>query len=639
MSTKNSVIGKARLSNKPNFNAFDLTHRNLFTSSLGQILPVSCEEMLPNEKASFNNQWFTRAQPLVSDSFGRLVENVQSFFVPYSSLWRFASQTMLSTTAQNAQGLLESRSALDAISVAAKGTKLPYVALSDIYAYLLTFESFLYNIAQKADRSGASSIESLPQSLLSCDLTLRSIGIAKLLQYLGYGDFSLILDPNNRDTSKVISVQQMTEGTTEIVRTIKLYPLSSSAYANLSTYVSELHDYSDISVCVFRLLAYQKLFNDFYRLDTWQQYSALACNIDYVLPSDPYLFSSKYINITDFYKRCMLFVQDLDGASDVANIIKVWETQLANYAETKLYSNAVDGVNMFDLRLSNLELDAVNGVLPLPQYGSAASVSVSVDGAQGQFSISALRSAQALQKFKEISASNDSSYSKQILAHFGIEPKDDAFKTYFVGGTSSVMQIDTQVNTNLADDNQAIRGGLGNAQGSYDCTFTSDTYGVAFTLYRMYPIVDYSPMGLSNKVVTIDVDSLPIPEMDSVGMEQRCVFNVLGVNPDKQHTGFNTYGYAARYFDYKLGKDTYHGDLCYTLKQKVLATNTLMGNLTNDNLIKSMNVVLQVSPYMLDNVMLNTRHSLLSDDQFYTNFNCGISMLRPLSVHGLPFAN
>ena len=47
---------------------------------------------------------------------------------------------------------------------------------------------------------------------------------------------------------------------------------------------------------------------------------------------------------------------------------------------------------------------------------------LSVDGSNS-LKISALRSAAALQKYKEIQNSNDPDFATQVLAHFGIKPK------------------------------------------------------------------------------------------------------------------------------------------------------------------------------------------------------------------------
>ena len=59
---KSAVIGRANLGNKPNYNAFDLSHRNLFTTSTGVLRPVQYAELLPGEKFSVSESHFTRAQ-------------------------------------------------------------------------------------------------------------------------------------------------------------------------------------------------------------------------------------------------------------------------------------------------------------------------------------------------------------------------------------------------------------------------------------------------------------------------------------------------------------------------------------------------------------------------------------------------
>ena len=89
---KNAVIGKAKVSNRPNLNAFDLSHRNLFTSYLGAILPVHVMELMPGDTVQVSPNWFTRAMDLQANAYGRLIENVQTFFVPYSSLWKNIQQ-------------------------------------------------------------------------------------------------------------------------------------------------------------------------------------------------------------------------------------------------------------------------------------------------------------------------------------------------------------------------------------------------------------------------------------------------------------------------------------------------------------------------------------------------------------------
>ena len=45
----NKVLGMHRLKNKVNRNAFDLSHRHMFTAQVGELLPVFSQWVNPNE--------------------------------------------------------------------------------------------------------------------------------------------------------------------------------------------------------------------------------------------------------------------------------------------------------------------------------------------------------------------------------------------------------------------------------------------------------------------------------------------------------------------------------------------------------------------------------------------------------------
>ena len=72
-----------------------------------------------------------------------------------------------------------------------------------------------------------------------------------------------------------------------------------------------------------------------------------------------------------------------------------------------------------------------------------------IQGASSSLKISALRSATALQKYKEIQNSNDPDFAAQVLAHFGIKPKVDERTSIFIGGDDKTLSINPQVNTNF----------------------------------------------------------------------------------------------------------------------------------------------------------------------------------------------
>ena len=98
--------------------------------------------------------------------------------------------------------------------------------------------------------------------------------------------------------------------------------------------------------------------------------------------------------------------------------------------------------------------------------------------------ISALRSATALQKYKEIQNSNDPDFANQVLAHFGIKPKVDVRTSIFIGGDDKTLSINPQVNTNFLDGGQPDIKAIGVGDLSAGCKFTSSTYGMIIGIYR-----------------------------------------------------------------------------------------------------------------------------------------------------------
>ena len=101
--------------------------------------------------------------------------------------------------------------------------------------------------------------------------------------------------------------------------------------------------------------------------------------------------------------------------------------------------------------------------------------------------ISALRSATALQKYKEIQNSNDPDFANQVLAHFGIKPKVDSRTSIFIGGDDKTLSINPQVNTNFLDGGQPDIKAIGVGDLSAGCKFTATTYGMIIGIYRAVP--------------------------------------------------------------------------------------------------------------------------------------------------------
>lgn len=623
MANRSNIMGLHGLKNKTSRNSFDLSHRNLFTAKVGELLPCFVQEVNPGDSIKLDSSYFTRTAPLQTAAFTRLRENVQYFFVPYQCLWKYFEGQVKNMT-KNANGGDISQIATSPFANAKVSTEMPFISYTALHAYLNKLLNYVDSSANPTE---------LSNPFLYNNGCFRHAESAKLLQLLGYGNF--VQQFKNFSGSKPYSL---------------------------------LHVENAPALSVFRLLAYQKICNDFYTYRQWQPYNASLCNIDYITPdsSSSMDLSSKFSSIS---------VSDL-GKS-----------------------------NMLDMRFSNLPLDYFNGVLPTPQFGSESVVSLSqnedvytgsdkyqwqtLDGsafpsgsvsssssdraltANGKsighahilpsgsitssLSIAALRQATALQKYKEIQLANDPDFESQIEAHFGIKPKHDMHKSRFIGGSSSMIDINPVVNQNLGAgqnmDNQAVTKAAPTGQGGVSFKFTADTFGVVIGIYRCTPVLDYSHVGIDRTLLKTDASDFVIPELDSIGMQQtfQCELfaptsQITASASDKRKYDMSrTFGYAPRYSEYKVSFDRYNGAFCDTLKSWVTGFNTHIfdSDRWNDMSYFSISVpqLFVCRPDIVKDIFtLQTYHDS-NDDNLYVGMVNMCYATRNLSRYGLPYSN
>ena len=127
---KSSLFQFKDIRNKPNRSGFDLSKRVLFTSKVGEILPVYCKPTLPGDKWHINLQSFTRTQTVQSSAFTRIKEHLDFFFVPYHVLWRSFqdSFTQITDSSNFAKSYFEDVPIAD---------KLPYINQRSLFTHVI----------------------------------------------------------------------------------------------------------------------------------------------------------------------------------------------------------------------------------------------------------------------------------------------------------------------------------------------------------------------------------------------------------------------------------------------------------------------------------------------------------------------
>lgn len=645
MANRSNIMGLHGLKNKTSKNSFDLSHRNLFTAKVGELIPCSVFELNPGDTINLDTSYFTRTAPLDSAAYTRLRENVQFFFVPYSQLWKyFDSQVMNMTSTPNGADI--SRVATGLTSNSKITTQMPFVQYKALHEELT---------AQANAGIDSLSSTSVLNSALDNNGEYRWACSAKLLQMLGYGNFpeqNFGIAPNQTHYK------------------LDTFGASGSADTQLN-----------LNLSIFRLLAYHKVCNDHYTYRQWQPYNAYLCNVDYLVP-------------------------DKSGSLDISSLLP-WKNKLSGKENLTLldmrfsnlpldYFNGVLPTPQFgNESVVNLSLGVASGSADLSGSTSydtghwsgsevtpgsrlvvntpPTSVAVTPDDSHysafrhnhdisgkvsinttlsGNLSIFALRQATAMQKYKEVQLANDSDFVSQIEAHFGVTPKHSDTVSYFLGGASSMIDINPQVNSNLADWTQfnAIKAApIG--QGHGKIKFTADTYGIVLGIYRCVPVLDYAHVGVDRTLLKTDASDFVIPELDSIGMQQSIVGEICmpsfhdGYSSILQVKPSTSYGYAPRYSEYKTSFDRYNGEFCYSLSnwvtgldlsrlRSMIFVEGTFGNLPNRLAPELFNC----RPDLVRSIFLNEKTNLTQDDNLYVGLVNMAYVIRRLSRYGLPYS-
>ena len=678
----NKVLGMHRLKNKVNRNVFDLSHRHMFTAQIGELLPVFTQWVNPNETFKIGYNGKTRTAALNTDAFTRIRENIQYYFVPFQSLWKFFEQQVNNMIKGDA-GQNISKIASSSTDASSISTSMPYISYVDLAYWLsLMYDHALsavsaYFSAFPTNRSAVKFKAWCDASSAYCDVFVcdgyRLCRAAKLLMSLGYGNFISVIQYD----IYAMAAQFAKEGTTFDVSKFK----GSEYSLNLAKFeASSITNSPNLSL--FPLLAYHKICNDHYRNEKWQPYEPWTCNIDYLNPSS--VMNAKiFINATTF-NTLMTSIIDLENSNLPIDYFTsvLPRAQYGDESAVSVGLNKTDAVfRVFDAadntkgvifgggsNIANDNLQKVNAASVSSPDGYVGQVRAASSGlpllgfrgnltADASLKISALRSATALQKYKEIQNSNDPDFAAQVLAHFGIKPKVDSRTSVFIGGDDKTLSINPQVNTNFQNGGQPEIKAIGIGDLSAGCKFTSTTYGIIIGIYRAVPQLDYSRVGIDRNLFKTDASDFPIPELDSIGMQTqyRCELSapLIGLNSslvpyEASTTALDmsvTYGYAPRYSELKSARDYFEGGFCGTYKSWVTGydqsfLNHWRLNLGSTSIVNygGIDDLFKCRGSLLYPIFVNQWSGTVNDDKLLIGSVNTCVAVRPFSTYGLPYS-
>lgn len=584
-----NIMSMVKLRNNSSRNGFDLSSSVNFTAKFGELLPIMTKFSFPGDTFQIKMSNFTRTVPLSSATFGRAREYYDFYFVPFSLLWN-KSQSVFTQMYKNSNS---SSGATWKANQPFSG-EIPHITTQCIEKYLV--------YQNKSNTPNVTNMFGFNRSDLSI----------KLLRYLGYQDFSYTKT------------------------------LDAGSPSNVTSY----------DVNIFPLLAYQKIYSDWFRYSQWENSQPSTFNVDYIKGTTDCDLSNQILN-TDFYNNTNFF--DLQYVNHNKDLF------FGLLPNTQFGDEAVVPIKGLDNQADSV-FDISNGNLAGENQGSSSSVSI--EGVGGQLeggltlnsnpsiSILALRQAEYLQKWKEIAMSTEQDYKAQIKAHWDIDVPDFySDKSRYLGGISGTLNVGEVLNTNITQDSDLANiAGKGTISSDGYIKFENKgEYGIIMCLYHCQPLVDYTLSTVDPEFFKCDSTSFLIPEMDKIGMQAvPSEWLYVGTSLDSVHNHVTLppiLGYAPRYVEYKTSIDRTLGALSDTLSNWVLnySKDDLKASLvSNFNGQPTKHGVIsypffKVNPHVADELFSFKADSTTDTDGLICSAYFDFKAVRNLDVNGLPY--
>ena len=450
--------------------SFDLSSKKLFTAKVGEILPCYWQLAIPDTDYRISSDWFTRTVPVNTAAYTRIKEYYDFYAVPLRLISRALPQAFTQM-----KDYMTSAASASANSEAL--TSVPNTSLHLI--------------------SNALALAQASDSLDDVGLPF-SYGACKILDLLGYGSF-IASDNSSKATI-------------------------SKAYLGFSPSADDknplVYRVSQI-VNLLPLLAYQKIYYDFFSNSQWEKHLAYSYNVDYwdgksQLSLSPDMFKLRYANYPKDYFMGMLPNSQYGSVAVLPAI---------NSSYTS--SNIIAAGSSSQINLVNPASNSNSVVTASPNSGSdSRNIILNSD-----LSALSIRATEYLQRWKEVVQFASKDYSDQMAAQFGIKaPEYMGNHCHYIGGWSNVININEVVNTNLdTQESQAsIAGkGIGSNSGhsiSYSC---GAEHQVIICVYHAVPMLDWDISGQAPQLTVTAISDFPQPAFDQLGMQSVPALNLI----------------------------------------------------------------------------------------------------------------
>lgn len=562
--------------------SFDLSSKKLFTAKVGEILPCYWQIAIPGNKYRISSDWFTRTVPVNTAAYTRIKEYYDFYAVPLRLISRALPQafTQMSDYMTSASSSTTNSSAL---------TKVPNVGQSLLSSFL--------QVANSQDQTNVRDDAGLPIVYGSC----------KLFDMLGYGS---VIDSSNTGkaaiTRRYLGLDGLDDDDNPLV-----YQTSQTVNA-------------------LPFLAYQKIYYDFFSNSQWEKHKAYAYNVDYWSGSGSIslvtdMVQLRYADYPKDYFMGMLPSSQYGSVAVLPGALSPSESSSRVYS----YTSGTGSVGSI-LNPASSSTVTTNNTSTSARYATLNS----------DLSALSIRATEYLQRWKEVVQFSSKDYSDQMAAQFGVKaPEYMGNHAHYIGGWSSVININEVVNTNLdTDSSQASIAGKGVSSNSghvltYDC---GAEHQVIMCVYHAVPMLDWNLTGQAPQLTVISVSDFPQPAFDQLGMQAVPALNLQN-NPGLKVSG--SLGYNLRYWQWKSNIDTVHaGFRAGAAYQSWVAPLDGWQVLTSSGAWSYRSM--KVRPQQLNSIFvpqIDSSNCSVAYDQLLCNVNFQVYAVQNLDRNGLPY--
>lgn len=565
--------------------SFDLSSKKLFTAKVGEILPVYWQIAIPGSKYRISSDWFTRTVPVNTAAYTRIKEYYDFYAVPLRLICRALPQAFTQMSDYMTSAISNSDNTPQL-------SQVPYVSQALLSTYL--------QAANANDQTNTRDDAGLPLVYGSC----------KLLDMLGYG--SIIATSNTGKaaiTKDYLGLDKLSDGVNPLV-------YESSQIVNALPF-----------------LAYQKVYFDFFSNSQWEKHLAYAYNVDYWNGSSSIALSAdmlklRYANYPKDYFMGMLPNSQYGSVAFLQALDKSLPTNV-------VLARATDGI-------SNSSVRNVPGGNSVQTTSTNSTNSDRLLRVNTDLSALSIRATEYLQRWKEVAQFSSKDYSDQMAARFGVKaPEYMGNHAHFIGGWSSVININEVVNTNLdtVDSQASIAGkGVSSTSGhtlTYDC---GAEHQVIICVYHAVPLLDWDLTGQAPQLTVTSITDFPEPAFDQLGMQVVPARNLQN-NPGLSVSASSALGYNLRYWQWKSCIDTVHAGF-----RKGTAYQSWASPLNGYQVLTGSGAwsyqSMKVRPQQLNSIFVpqvDATNCSVAFDQLLCNVNFQVYAVQNLDRNGLPY--